>query len=334
MPRSSDQSYQDFVRLAFDYFVGLGNPAKPNAASSVHNLYTQYSAYNPDPKVQAKVSLKDKALYNAMITFIDNAANKVVRVQGDDWSVLDNVGVRKEYVKRRDDKKFVLSTQAQRALRTYLHVYPAGATNQKSNKVTMPNGRPDPNNWRIGINVKPDSIAAALAVLAPIMDSTPDIHHIKFAAPGTAGKPDSVIIYMRKKDKTYTGIRTQVQAALGGLNLQSKFSPMWNEFANGVAEASEPPKNGGSFGTYRCILAYLAYYFLQLTNDDMTPEDYLGWCDAIFEIFGIPQFEPHQQGPLNDPLYDNSMRQLFMSASALYKRKPANSFKDVLLINR
>ncbi len=347
MPRPSYQSYEDFVRIAFAYFVGLANPAHPNAGRSARALYRRYSSYHPDPLIAPKVPLAGDPLYTALSNLINNIGNHVVRVQSDDWNLLDNAAVRQEYQSRLGGQLNPLSRSALATQSSYLHVYPTGTVATAPDSVTLPAGRPGAapigggggpdlprNNWRIGINVEPSSMAAAVAALVGIMDNNADINHIKFAAPGTAGKPDSVIIYLRKSDNTYAGIRDAVEAAVAGLNIQHKFSPMWNEIANGFAEAAEPPKGGSSFGGYRCNLAVLAYLELLAAGVNVTINNYLAYMQRTFSIFGIPVQLPHRQGPLDDPLYDNQMRRRFMQVLALKKRRAANRYQNRQLINR
>lgn len=347
MPLASDQSYQDFVQIAFAYFMGLVNPANPNAGRSARALYRRYSAYHPNPLIAPKVPLVGNALYTALDNLINNVGGRVIRVQSDGWRVMAQAAVRQEYQNRLAGQLNPLTRSATATQTSYLHVYPTGTVATGPATVTLPAGRPGaaplgggggpnlpPNNWRIGINVEPNSMAAAVAALVGIMDANADINHIKFSAPGTAGKPDSVIVYLRKTNVTYAGIRGAVQAAVGGLNIQHKFSPIWNEFVDGYAEAAEPPGGGGSFGTFRCNLAVLAYYYLLDSGDALTINDYLAWTDTIFEIFGIPLLSPHEQGPLNDPLYDNQMRLEFMQVSALKDGLPANSYQNRQLIDR
>lgn len=348
MPRPSDQSYQDFVQIAFGHFTGLINPMNPNAGASARALYTLYAGYHPNLQVAPKVPLVGNALYTALDNLINNVGNRVIRVQSDSLKVMDNAGVRQEYQNRLAGQLNPFTGSADATQWSYLHVYPTGTTGTAGQRpITLPagrpgvrlsNGQPDPNyppnNWRIGVNVEPNSMAAAVAALMLIMDNNVDINHIKFSAPGTAGKPDSVIVYLRKKGLTYLGIRGLVQAAVGLLNIQHKFSPMWNEFVDGFAEAAEPPIGGGSFGSFRCNLAVLAYYYLLDSGDGLTINNYLAWTDTIFEIFGIPQFSPHDQGPLNDPLYDNQMRLEFMQVLALKKRQAANAYQNRQLIGR
>ena len=338
MPRPSYQSYQDFVRTAFAYLEDPG-PVRLDDALAVHDLYDLYASYDPDPTVPAKVRLVGNPLYQAMIAFINNAnnadPNRIIRVQSDDWSIMDKAAALAFYNNPPPGGP-ALSAQARTALTSYLHVYPAGTTRRApgSNHLNRAQNRRGDNNWRIGINVLPGSIAAAVLALMPIMNANRHIDHIKFSAPGTAGKPDSVIIYMRKRTATYDTIKGAVQAAIPIGNVQAIFSPMWNEFAPGFAEAAEPPKNGGSFGTYRCILAYLAYPRHPSTAATLRPSDYLARVDQTFGIFGIPLVEPHKQEPLVEPPYDSSIRKRFMRARALHKGKPTNHFHKTKLRDR
>ncbi len=294
----------------------------------------------PDPTIAAKVGLVGNPLYLAMVAFINNATNidpnRIIRIQSDDHSIMDQVAVLQEYNNPPPGSPAAMNRQARKALSTYLHVYPAGTQRQapNSNKLIAPANRNYTNNWRIGINVLPGSIAPAVLALMPILDANRHIGHIKFSAPGLAGKPDSVIIYMRKRRATYDTIKGAVQAAIPAANVQATFSPMWNEYEPGFAEAAEPPKYGGGFGTYRCILAYLAYPRQPSTAATLRPSDYLARVDQTFGIFGIPLFEPHKQGPLLEPPYDSHIRKRFMRAYALHKGKSTNRYRKRHLIAR
>ena len=93
MPRSSDQSYQDFVQIAFDYFKELKNPRKPNIGDAATILYRRYYKYHPDPLVAAKVPLAGDALYTALDELIKNVGNRIIRVQSDDWGIMNNNAV-------------------------------------------------------------------------------------------------------------------------------------------------------------------------------------------------------------------------------------------------
>ena len=349
MPLPSDQSYKDFISSAYTYLTNPG-PVRPSDGVAVSKLYRLYSRYDSNPTVAAKVALVGDPLYQAMVAFIGNAnigANRIIRVQSDKWRVMDQAKVLKQYQNPPQGSPGAMKRQARKALGSYLHIYPDGTKRKGRKSVTLPAGRPGvplpdgsrdpnhpPNNWRIGINVEPGSMTAAVAALMDIMDNNADINHIKFSAPGTAGKPDSVIIYMRKRDDSYAGIRTAVQNAVAGLNIQHKFSPMWNEFADGFGEAAEPPKGGSSFGTYRCILAYLAYRRPSSKAATLSPSEYLARVDQIFGIFGIPLFEPHKQGSVIIPPYNRSFHDRFMKARALSKGKAADHYLNDQLIAR
>lgn len=338
MPRPSYQSYQDFVRTAFAYLEDPG-PIRPDDALAVSDLYHLYSNYDSRPWIAAKVPLAGVPLYQAMIAFINNAnntdPNRIIRVQSDKWRVLDKAAALIHYNNPPPGGPG-LSAQAQTAMTSYLHVYPTGTQRRSPNSkhLIAPQNHNYVNNWRIGINVVPGSIAAAVLALMPILDANRHIGHIKFSAPGTAGKPDSVIIYLRKRTATYGAIKAAVQQAIPVVNVQAKFSPMWSEFADGFGEAAEPPKNGGSFGTYRCILAYLAYPRSASTAATLSPSDYLARVDQTFGIFGIPLFEPQKQGRLPSPPYNSSIRKRFMRARALHKGKPTNHFHKTKLVDR
>ena len=335
MPRPSDQSYQDFVRAAFSYLVNPG-PVPPDAGLAVSELYDCYADYDPDPTVRAKRALTGNRLYGALVDFITNVGGRIIRVQNDDWSVLDQPAALVQYRNPPLGGIRALPTQARKALTSYLHVYPTGTQRVAldSNKLIRPANRPTTNNWRIGINVKPRYIARAAQALVGIMDANRHIDHIKFSAPGSARKPDSVIIYMRKRTATYGTIKAAVQTAIPVRYVQPKFSPMWNEFADGFAEAAEAPIHGGSFGTFRCILAYLAYPRRASTAASLSLSDYQKRADETFELFGIPLFEPHKQGRLYRPPFNDPIRKRFMRAYALHKGKAANRYRNRQLIDR
>jgi hypothetical protein len=333
MPVPSDQSYEDFVKAAFIYFADPVLPPKVYAGRTIRNLYNRYAAYDSDPAVPAKVPLAGNALYAALVSFIDNVGNRIVRVQSDDWNILNNVGVRAEYQARVVGGNAPLSQTAGRARGSYLHVYPTGTTANPPNGVTPPHGRAV-SNWRIGINVQPNSIAGAAQALVGIMDANNDIGHIKFSGPRSARKPDSVIVYMRKRRQTYANLRATVQNAVRLLNIQPKFSPMWNEFVPGLAEAAEPPRHGGSFGNFRCTLAYLAYPEKRSESNRVGLVEYQDLVDQTFEVFGIPRYQPHEQEPLPVPIYDDAWRRRFMRAFASYKGVDPIVYRNTQLTDR
>ena len=335
MPVPADQSYQDFVKAAFNYFMNPVDHPHVYAGRTIRELYGCYSRYDSDPTVPPKVALAGIALYTALDTFITNVGARIIRVQRDHWNIMNKAAVQTEYQNRIGGGNAALSNSARRARDTYLHVYPTGTVGVLPKKVTPPPARAAITpNWRIGINVEPNSIAGAAQALMGLMDAQNDIGHIKFSAPGMAGKPDSVIVYLRKRRQTYAAIRTAVQVAVAPLNIQQKFSPIWNEFAPGLGEASEPPKNGGSFGSFRCTLAYLAYPQLRSAARTLSLSEYQDRIDETFEIFGIPRFHPNEQGPLGSPPYDDVWRRRFMRAFGSYKGVYPNEYQNRLLTDR
>lgn len=335
MPVSADQSYQDFVKESFDYFLNPVDHPHVYAGRTIRELYGRYAGYDSDPTLPAKIPLAGNALYTDLDNFITNVGARIIRVQRDHWNIMNKAAVQTEYQNRIGGGHAALSNSARRARDTYLHVYPTGTVGVLPKNVTPPPARAGITpNWRIGINVEPNSIAAAAQALMGLMDAQIDIGHIKFSAPGMAGKPDSVIVYLRKRRQTYATIRAAVQLAVAGLNIQQKFSPIWNEFVPGLGEASEPPKNGGSFGTFRCTLAYLAYPQLRSAARTLSLSEYQDRIDDTFEIFGIPRFHPNEQGPLGSPPYDDVWRRKFMRAFASYKGVYPNEYKNRQLTDR
>ena len=346
MPIPSDQSYGDFVQLAFYYLINPG-PVQPNAGVAVSVLYNLYCHYTPYLNIQAKVPLAGDELYWAMIEILDaaelNNRERIIRVQHKPLnqpvtlSVMDQPRAHQQYGTLALNNTITNTYPlAETALTSYLHVYPAGTQRQApdSNALNYPQDRPVTSNWRIGINVLPGSIAAAVEALMPIMHTYKDIHHIKFSAPGRANKSDSAIIYLRKETATYNTIKGNVQQAMTNVEIQPKFSPMWNEFADGYGEAAEAPTNGFSFGVFRCILAYLAIPRRPSTAATLTLSGYLARVDETFETFGIPLFAPHEQGPLWAPPYNHPIRLRFMRALALYSNLPADTFQNLQLTAR
>lgn len=332
-----DQSYQDFVRLAFTNLVNWG-PAWPNDGVAVSVLYHLYCHHNFHFNIQAKAPLTGNQLNQAMINLINsvtiNNRNHVIRIQDDNLNVMNQRATLRQY--RNPPQN--MSRQARRARRSYLHVYPYGTTvvQNSLNQITLPNTRNYAKNWRIGINVFPNSMAAAVQALVPIMDQNLVIDHMKFMAPGRADKSDSVIIFLRKQANNYGNIRIAVGQAMvnAQVQIQRKFSPMWNEFDYGYGEAAEAPTNGYSFGMFRCILAYLAYPRRLSTVATLRLADYQARVDEIFETFGIPLFAPHEQGQLILPPFNDPLRIRFMRALALYRNFGANVYQNLLLVAR
>jgi len=330
MPIGALQSFGAFRASAFNHLSVAGSPT---VQQSIAQLYDIYSSYDP-LGLPAKQPLQGPALYREMTDFVDNVGNRFVRVQSDAWSILDKPLARKQYVRKALDDNTVLGQQAQRATRSYLHVYPMGTTNPSGNSIAYAPGRTTANNWRIGINVKPDDIALAARRLLPVADRFNNINHIKFSAPALATKPDSVIVYLRQA-ADYAVIRGEVVQALQGLSLQGSFSPMWNEITAGLAEAAEPPRRGGSFGTYRCLVTHLAWQYANVLAGRVPPRtDFYEVLGYLFDSFGVPQLSPQSQRQVGGAAGWAELQKLFFQASALYDGRSLQDYSGYSLMNR
>ena len=309
-PRTSVATYTTFKNLAWAQLgapvnAALGTRAKTNL------FYNQCYTPSLDPGLPAKVALQGYDLYNAMAGILNGAGmGRRIRCQGNGWPVLNNAAMLAEYQAWAtyewwepisyftcrligNPQPAPLSNIAQRSMGAYLHIY----SNDNPARV-------EDNNWRIAFNILPQNLAAAVAALCPVMDAHGDIGHFKISAPGTVGKPDSLIVYMNKNAGTYAGIYAAVVGAIGGLGMQETFAPMWDEFALGQAVAAEPPKvqgvGGASFGTFRCILTTMAHeHAVQNVAGGnaaaLTGAQFRAAVDTYFNRYGVPTAAPHDQ---------------------------------------
>ncbi len=337
--RTSAQSYVDFRAACWAYLSGynaMGFGALDHRRYMRHlynNIYSAYNHYNAIPKV----AMAGNLMYQEMINFIDatnvaNGSDNRIRIQtGAAWPALDGDAAKNaitaEYQNIINGVPGALTPNAVNATNHYLHVYP----NPVRNALVS--------NWRIGINVPPTEIAAAVAALIPVMQANPDINHIKFAAPTMVGKPDSVIVYMQNNVATYAGILAAVRAAVDlapAFHVVHQFAPMWNELAPGVAVAGEPPRHGGSFGSYRCVIAYTAYLLTRemYPGAGLTQANFNIEIDDMFNQFGMPTpANPHQQNALAQP-FDPDYEAVFMALYGIYKTGNANAYNGAHLVNR
>lgn len=310
-PRTSAASYTTFKNLAW---AQLGSPANAALNTRAKTSLFYDNCYTPtlDPGLAAKVALQGRALCLQMAGIFTATGNvrQVKRQRGGGaWPVLNNAALATAYQAWADwywwepisyltcrlignPQPAALSNDAQRAMGAYLHIYPAAGP-----RALVPN-------WRIAFNILPQNMAAAVAALCPVMDAHADIGHFKISAPGTVGKPDSLIVYMNKTAGTYAGIYAAVVGAVGGLGVQETFAPMWDEFALGQAVASEPPKvqgvGGVSFGTFRCILTTMAHEdavqnVVGGNAAALTGAQFRTAVDTYFNRYGVPIAAPHDQ---------------------------------------
>jgi hypothetical protein len=163
----------------------------------------------------------------------------------------------------------------------YLHVYPARRADR---------------DWRIGINMKPHSMAAATRALVPLLDRFPGIDHMKFLGPGGDSKADSVIVYLQRDVGRYPRLRNAIMDAVAYLDLEPRVGAMWDEIADGVGEAAEPP--AGSFTSYRCVVVYLAHWEYQNSGGAPDFDAFRQFLGTYMRLFGLDANAPHLQGPL------------------------------------
>ncbi len=225
----------------------------------LQRLYNMAAAPNA-ANVAVKDAVAPAGLPAAMANYIIPTIGYPIKLQARPWVTLTNYAsslvTDYQTAARGGQPQFASTTERDafyRLPRGYLHVYPRKAGPK--------------NDWRLGLNVLPTAMPAAMAALVPLLDQYPDINHIKFLGPGSAVKCDSVIVYLAKKDVTYPALRDAVCQAAQNLQLQACVGSIWNEYRPGIGEAAEPPKDYDlytSFTSYRCLVVYLAYWFSAL----------------------------------------------------------------------
>jgi len=341
LPRTSAASYALFKTAAWGV---LSQPALAGGTLRQKSdaLYAQCYTPSLDPGLPAKVALTRRALCLAMAGIFTATGNvrQVRRQAHGGWPVLNAANLVVEYQNWANyfwwqPLSFItcglipnpqpagLSVDGQNAMGAYLHVY------------ANP-GRVENNNWRVAFNILPQNIAAAVAAMCPVLDAHADIGHFKVSAPGTVGKPDSLIVYMRKNIATFAGIRAAIIGAVGGLGIQPTFAPMWDEFALGQGEGGEPPRvlwgagrRGMSFGQYRCFLTAKAFDdVVQATVGglaNVTAVAFGAQVDLVFNNFGLPPAQPEDQQLLNFNAA-TALNTEFMQDYAVYDGQAANHY--------
>ena len=301
--RTSVQSFNDFILAAW---ANLRWPAAQRL-SHVQNLRTLYAIaanYNPD-NVPPKSSLFGMPRYRSMAAYIQSTqigAQHQIRMQdGAAWPNLTAsvAPFANYYTAVANQQSPPLNPQAEKLALRYLHVYPAQQAQA---------------NWRIGLNVKPADMAAAMTALVPLLNNSPDIDHMKFLSPGVDSKADAVIVYLRHTGG-YPQLRDAVVNAVTGLTLEPRVGAMWEEIDDGIGEAAEPP--AGSFTTYRCVVVYLAYLEMAL-NGAPSYGDFVPYLARVMALFGLDPARPHLQGPLQqaNPVFASWWRSFTILHSA------------------
>lgn len=325
MPVTSDQSRDQFMLLAWNY---LQNPGTTNASQIINGLYrTAYANFNPS-NVQAKVALTGQTLWQNMATILNAAGQRTVLVQWTDQNgttftpIADLGAMEAEFTAKAQNPLTPLTLQADRAWRTFLHFLPAQARNVRAN-------------WRIVVNVKPADIANAVAAALPIVDGNNFVDEVKLLSPGVASKPDSVIFYLRKPaPQAYQMFVQAVTTAFQAYTLQPLSAPMTNELADGLAECSDPPKGGFSFGTYRCIATAIAYDFMvnnQSVQASLT--NFKNQARHTFGRYGIPYDAPQDQISLETSGFYCEYNKLFFQWFSLYENRLPDYYANKLLFD-
>lgn len=288
MTISSLDSYRDFVRSAWQYLARPETDRVP-LRNVLKVLYNAAAGYNPNG-VADKKRLIARDLYAALAAYCRAIQGKRARLQlSGPWrDVTDDLGAYADYYEavlgsgqpKPNPEAMDLATR-------YLHVYPA---------------EPAKNDWRLGLNVEPRSMASAAKALVPLLDKFPDIGHMKFFGPGAAGKANSVIVYLRKTER-YNRLRNAVLDAVKGLAIQPRVGAMWNEIGDGIGEASEPPR--ASFTQYRCLAIYAAFLAYSETAGPHSWSDFKAALNTVLPAFGIDPRAPHMRAPrrTQDPNY-------------------------------
>ncbi len=332
MPVTSTESLVTFKHAAWRALEDLRLRGADFSGRNIQHLrtgmtavYQVYSSTLPDD-VPAKVPQTGHTLRTSMEAIFTTLGDRLTAMQHGMWPRVDNTAYLAEYQKPMGQD---LGEDVEVATKKYLHVYPDGTLFGWGGNVRLPDARTsfEGQDWRIGINAMPASMNAVLAAILPIMDAQDCIQHIKFTPPGLTGKPDALIIYM-KKGADYATVRDGVLGAMDddGINLQPCFNLLWNELIDGVAEAAEPPRGGYSFGAYRSVIAFL-YYFVTLKRYGRVYEDVFElFLDNTYGNFGIPLGNPHEQrSALGDWLHGNNLRLYAQLMSVFVDGDPAHA---------
>jgi len=283
---SSRESFDAFVSAAWSYF-SLPRVDELSGPHNLNDLYEYASGYNPQ-NIFPKDRLSGAELYGAMATFVQATIPKRIVLQlGEDWPDLtaEAQALVTYYNAKAAQQGPGLNPRAEALITRYLHVYPASPANAS---------------WRIGLNVTPADMGAAMAALVPLLDEYDSIDHMKFLAPGNASKADSVIIYADRQALGFDALKQAVVEAVRPLRLQPRVGAIWEEIHPGVGEAAEPPHEavGLSFTTYRCIVLYLAYWSYAQSGPVRRFDQFRHYLGEVMEIFGLDPAVPFAQGPL------------------------------------
>ena len=290
--KPSAESFADWARASYAYLAVNSGFSLTLELQAIYNIAINY---NPAglPPVDPLLGVP---LWQAMSLYIGEAAHHRTVLQTGapgTWPELRThiPAMREYYIKQAAyleavaegarPKPPVPPRYALEATRLYLHVLPPGDR---------------PSDWRIGLNVKPQSRAKAIELLAPLIGLHDAIREIKFEGPQSVLKPDAVIVYLQRDD-SYPEIEAAVLARAEQLELEPRVGASWDEIAPGIGVAAEPPM-GGTFLRYRCLALQRAFYSYTRAAEAPSTEGFMGFLHDTILPFGIDTEAPHRQGPL------------------------------------
>jgi len=334
-PLTSVQSYATFKTWALPVLQTYAARSLRTKSNALYQLCYTRSLH---PDLPPKEPLRNQDLLWSMLGLTNGAGCRRIRAQN--LGTMNVAGCAMEYRRSLASPGIVLSNEATRVTHDYLHAYAL-------------NNRAEGNNWRVAANVMPVDIPEVTRRMAQVLDHFANCGHFKVTAPGGAGKPDSMIMYLAH-DGNYAATEQAVRAALDGLAIQETFAPMWNELAPGVAVGAEPPKiqgvGGSSFGSFRCLLTAMAFDAAVQAHvaghpQNLTVQDFEAEVDAVFARYGVPVNAPHDQFqlvignvPQNPAARTSYISQnqwdVYLSAYAISKGRPANAYNGQAIQNR
>ncbi len=293
---SSSTSFATFLNAAWRLLTGQERGPQAERLSVTQILGRLYDlASVPNDGLELKEPAAPPGLYNTTLDYLTNTQLSRAVLQMPEHGWLDITNRKPQLLNALQQ---LAAGRAQPPLDAidkhvldglpvdYLHVYP------RQQAV---------GDWRIGINVLPAAIPEAVRLLRPLLEGEPDIDHIKFLGPGSASKCDSALIYLKKRDATYAALRGRICELARPLPKEPKVARMWNEIAPGIGEAGEPPLDRvlyTSFGSYRCLVTYLAFARLQWVEGPVTFDRFLAKLRDVMPFFGMDFDAPHVQNPL------------------------------------
>ncbi|MGH6871267.1 MAG: T3SS effector HopA1 family protein [Rhizomicrobium sp.] len=291
-------SAESFREWAIEGFAYLRDSGFGPANLKLQSLYNNASAFGVGAETPSE-PLSGIALYRAMATYIGATIPLRIELQtgppGSWPDITASAGELRDYYSAQ--ARFLEETElgkappepavpeyAHEATTHYLHVLPREARERSD--------------WRIGLNVLPQSIAEAMTALAPLIEKYPAICDIKFQGPASTLKPDSVIVYVSRDADRYDDLQAEILRLAETLKIQPRVGAIWDEIAPGIGLAAEAPP-GESFLRYRCLVFYLAFLSFEGKLDSGDFALFWEYLRKYAAMFGLDIDRPHLQLPLD-----------------------------------